>query len=124
MPVTPSSPTRAVAESIRVQLGTDALVLITPGPRSCAVVVASVPGYPAHLTDARTELDSESVKAGEVERIAYSVPETARALGLSRELIYDELWSNRLGSVKAGRRRIITRQQIDAWLVGLDGQRH
>jgi excisionase family DNA binding protein len=49
-----------------------------------------------------------------VERIAYSVPETARALGLSRELIYDELRSKRLGSVKVGWRRIITRQHIDA----------
>jgi hypothetical protein len=101
MPATPSGPTRAVAESIRVQLGTDALVLITPGPRSCAVVIASVPGYPpARLTVARAELDSVSAKVGKVERIAYSVPETARALGLSRELIYDELRSNRLGSVK------------------------
>jgi hypothetical protein len=109
MPAMPTSPTGAVAESIRVQLGTDALVLITPGPRSRAVVIASVPGYPAHLTNARTALDSEPVKAAEVERIAYSVPETARAPGLSRELIYDELRSNRLGSVKAGLRRIIHR---------------
>ena len=124
MPATPSGPTRAVAESIRVQLGTDALVLITPGPRSCAVVIASVPGYPARLSDARMELDSESVKAREVERIAYPVPETARALGLSRELIYDELRSNRLASVKVGWRRIITRQHIDAWLTGLERQRH
>ena len=45
MSAKPSGPTRTVAESIRVQLG--ALVLITPGPRSCAVVIASVPGYPA-----------------------------------------------------------------------------
>jgi hypothetical protein len=74
MPATPSSLTRPVADSIRVQLGTEALVLITPGPRSCAVVIASVPGYPARLTDARTELDSEPAGAGEVERIAYSVP--------------------------------------------------
>ena len=64
MPATPSGSTRAVAESIRVQLGTDALVLITPGPRSCAVVIASVPGYPARLSDARTELDSESANPG------------------------------------------------------------
>jgi excisionase family DNA binding protein len=83
-------------------------------------VIASVPGYPARLTDARTELDSEPVKAVEIERIAYSVPETVRALGLSRELIYDELRSNRLGSVKIGWRRIITRQHIDAWLAVLD----
>ena len=119
MPATQSGSIRAVAESIRVQLGTDALVLITPGPRSCAVVIASVPGYPARLTDARTELDSEPAEAGELERIAYSVPETARALRLSRELIYDELRSKRLGSAKVGWRRIITRQHIDAWLAGL-----
>jgi excisionase family DNA binding protein len=66
--------------------------------------------------DARTVLDNESVKAGEVERIAYSVPESAKALGLSRELIYDEVRSNRLGPVKVGWRRIITRQHIDDWL--------
>ena len=64
MPAAPSGPTRAVADSIRVQLGTDALVLITPGPRSCAVVVASVPGYPSRVTDAWTELDGEPAKAG------------------------------------------------------------
>jgi len=120
MPAIQTGPTRAVAESIRLQLGTDALVLITPGPHSWAVVIASVPGYPSRLTDAMTGLDSESIKAGDGERIAYFVNQAARTLGLSKTGIYDQLRSNRLGSLKAGKRRIITRQHIDMWLAGLD----
>jgi len=103
-----------------VVLGTDALVLITPGPHSCAVVISSVPGYPSRLTDARAELDRESADDGP--RLAYTVTQAARALGLSKSMIYDQLRSRRLGSVKVGKRRIITRQQIDAWLAGLPGE--
>lgn len=84
-------PTQAAAGSIRLQLGTDIRVLIAPGRQSCA-------GEP----------------------IAYSVNQAARVLGLSKAVIYDQLRSNRLGSVKIGKRRIITRQQIDAWLAGFD----
>jgi excisionase family DNA binding protein len=107
-----TGPTQAVAESIRLQLGMDALVLITPGRHTCAVVIASDPGYPTRLTDARTELDRESAKAGDGERIAYSVNQAARALGLSKQMIYDQIRANRLGSVKIGGRRIITRKHI------------
>jgi hypothetical protein len=95
----------------RFKLGTDALMLITPDPNPCAVVIASVPGYPTRLTDARTELDRESVEAGDSGHIAYSVNQAAGALGLSKQMIYDQLWANRLGSVKVGKRRI-----MDAWL--------
>ena len=77
MSAMPHGPGRPVAESIRLQLGTDALVLITPGPHSCAVVVSSVPGYPSRLTDARTELDRESADDGP--RLAYTVTQAARA---------------------------------------------
>lgn len=116
----PARPGQIVAESIRLQLGTDALVLTTPGPHSCAVVVSSVPGYPARLADAGAELDRESSVRGNGQRIAYTVSEAARALGLSRSMIYDQLRTNRLQSLRIGKRRIITREQIDAWLSGLD----
>jgi excisionase family DNA binding protein len=116
----PPGPGHPLAESIRLQFGTDALVLITPGRHSCAVVVSSVPGYPSRLTDARAELDYES--AGDGPRLAYTVTQAARALGLSKSMIYDQLRSRRLGSVRVGRRRIITRQQINAWLAGLPGE--
>jgi len=120
MSAMPHGPGRPVAESIRLQLGTDALVLITPGPHSCAVVISSVPGYPSRLTDARAELDRESADDGP--RLAYTVTQAARALGLSKSMIYDQLRSRRLGSVRVGKRRIITRQQIDAWLAGLPAE--
>src|SRR5436190_19440802 len=108
MAPTPAGPGQLVAESIRLQPGTDALVLIMPGPHSCAVVVASVPGYPSRLTDARAELDRESAGAGDGPRLAYTVNQAARALGLSKSMIYDQLRSRRLGSVRVGKRRIIT----------------
>jgi hypothetical protein len=82
MSAMPLGPGHPVAESIRLQLGTDVLVLITPGPHSCAVVISSVTGYPSRLTDAQAELDREST--GDGPRLAYSVNQAARALGLSK----------------------------------------
>ena len=45
-------------------------------------------------------------------RLAYSVDEAARLTGLSRDLLYDEMRRGNLASVKAGRRRLITRQHL------------
>jgi excisionase family DNA binding protein len=50
------------------------------------------------------------------ERLAYSVDEVAQITGLSRDLLYDQMRSGRLGYIKVGRRRIITRQHLDAFL--------
>ena len=94
-------------------------MLITPGQHSCAAVV-SVPGYPSRLTDARAVLDQESAAAGDGPRLAYTINQAARALGLSKSMIYDQMRSRRLGSVRVGKRRIMTRQHIDAWLAGHD----
>jgi excisionase family DNA binding protein len=49
-------------------------------------------------------------------RLAYSVAEVAKATGLSRDLLYDEMRAGRLAYLKIGRRRIITRQQLDDFL--------
>jgi excisionase family DNA binding protein len=50
------------------------------------------------------------------ERLAYSVDEAAQITGLSRDLLYEQMRTGRLGYVKVGRRRIITRQHLDAFL--------
>jgi excisionase family DNA binding protein len=50
------------------------------------------------------------------ERLAYSVDEVAQITGLSRDLLYDQMRTGRLGYIKVGRRRIITRQHLDAFL--------
>ena len=50
------------------------------------------------------------------DRLAYSVKEAAEATGLSRDLLYDEMRAGRLAYLKVGRRRVITRQQLQAFL--------
>src|SRR5258708_11045925 len=49
-------------------------------------------------------------------RLAYSISEVAQVTGLSRDLLYDEMRAGRLAYLKVGRRRIITRQQLDPFL--------
>ena len=50
------------------------------------------------------------------DRLAYSIEEAARVTGLSRNLLYDEMRAGRLAYLKVGRRRIITRQHLEAFL--------
>jgi excisionase family DNA binding protein len=52
------------------------------------------------------------------ERLAYSPDEAAELLGISRELIHDLLRTGQLGSVKAGRRRLIGKHHLEAFLAG------
>jgi excisionase family DNA binding protein len=52
------------------------------------------------------------------ERLAYSPEEAADLLGISRELIHDLLRTGQLGSVKAGRRRLIGKHHLEAFLAG------
>ena len=49
-------------------------------------------------------------------RLAYSVDEAARLTGLSRDLLYDEMRRGHLAYVKVGRRRLITRQDLNQFL--------
>jgi excisionase family DNA binding protein len=50
------------------------------------------------------------------ERLAYSVAEVAVITGLSRDLLYDQMRTGKLAFLKVGRRRIITRQNLEAFL--------
>jgi len=50
------------------------------------------------------------------ERLAYSVDEAAAITGLSRDLLYDQMRAGKLAYLKVGRRRIITRQHLEAFL--------
>ena len=52
------------------------------------------------------------------ERLAYSVDEAAAITGLSRDLLYDQMRTGKLAYLKVGRRRIITRQHLEAFLTG------
>jgi excisionase family DNA binding protein len=59
---------------------------------------------------------SETTPAHSDERLAYSVEEAAQITGLSRDLLYDQMRTGRLAYLKVGRRRIITRQHLEAFL--------
>jgi len=50
------------------------------------------------------------------ERLAYSVAEAAFITGLSRDLLYDQMRVGKLVYLKVGRRRVITRQNLEAFL--------
>jgi excisionase family DNA binding protein len=52
------------------------------------------------------------------ERLAFSPEEAAELLGISRELIHDLLRTGQLGSVKAGRRRLIGKHHLEEFLAG------
>jgi excisionase family DNA binding protein len=52
------------------------------------------------------------------ERLAYSPDEAAELLGISTELVHDLLRTGQLGSVKAGRRRLIGKHHLEAFLSG------
>jgi excisionase family DNA binding protein len=52
------------------------------------------------------------------ERLAYSPDEAAELLGISRELVHDLLRTGQLKSVKAGRRRLIAKHHLEAFLAG------
>jgi excisionase family DNA binding protein len=54
-----------------------------------------------------------------MERLAYSLPETAEALGISVDLVYDVLRTGELKSVKIGDRRLITADALKAYLASL-----
>lgn len=57
------------------------------------------------------------------DRLAFSVDEVARITGLSRDLLYDQMRTGKLAYIKVGRRRIITRQHLEAFLTDGDRQR-
>jgi excisionase family DNA binding protein len=55
-------------------------------------------------------------QAPDAERLAYSVDEAARLTGLSRDLLYDEMRRGHLPYIKVGRRRLITRPDLEQFL--------
>jgi excisionase family DNA binding protein len=117
--VTQASPTQAMAEAIRQHLGTDIVVLITPGQFTCAVIVASSQSRADSSPEQQQEPSERFAASADADRLAYSIAEAAKALGLSRDVLYKEIRTGRLKSLKVGRRRIITCEQIDHFLVRL-----
>ena len=51
-----------------------------------------------------------------VEKMAYSIRETAEAIGLSPNTVYDLVQSKRLPAVKLGRKILISKLELATWL--------
>jgi excisionase family DNA binding protein len=80
---------------------------VPSAPRPAAPTPASRPA-PPQPSPAEPELAAE--------RLAYSVEETARLTGLSRDLLYDQMRCGNLPYLKVGRRRLITRHHLRQFL--------
>src|SRR5689334_12285495 len=76
----------------------------------------SRPAAPARATSPASTQSSPAELEATAERLAYSIEETARLTGLSRDLLYDQMRSGNLPYLKVGRRRIITRQHLRQFL--------
>ncbi len=50
------------------------------------------------------------------ERIAFKIDELAKAAGVGRSLVYEELKAGRLKAFKVGRRALVMVQDAEAWL--------
>lgn len=76
----------------------------------------------AEILDQQDELakrfEDHEPDPAKIERVAYSVKEARLALGIGETLIYDLLAQGRLRSVKAGRRILIPKSALEAFLEG------
>ena len=78
-----------------------------------AVAARVASGMREELLNIVREMLEHNTSAG---RLAYSPEEAAELLGISRELIHDLLRTRQLGSVKAGRRRLISKRHLEDFL--------
>jgi excisionase family DNA binding protein len=58
--------------------------------------------------------------AGRPVKLVYTVDEVAELLGLSRGLTYDLVRAGTIPAERVGRRWIIPRARLDAWLAGVE----
>ncbi len=58
--------------------------------------------------------------AGRPMKLVYTVDEVAELLGLSRGLTYDLVRAGTIPAERLGRRWIIPRARLDAWLAGVE----
>jgi len=66
------------------------------------------------------KLPAASERSPSEPRLAFGVQEVADALGVSRELVKHMIRTGQLPSVKAGRRRLISRKALERYLAGGD----
>jgi excisionase family DNA binding protein len=63
-------------------------------------------------------MDDQDVSSAVIPPVAYSVEEAAKALRLSRETLYELIRSQRLRSIKVGRRRLVPLSALTEFVDG------
>ena len=58
------------------------------------------------------------MKGEQVQRLAYSVPESGELLGISRASAYQAVRTGQIPSIRVGRRILVPREQFDKLLRG------
>lgn len=58
-----------------------------------------------------------------IQRLAYNIPDACKVLSTSRQTIYNLIDQGRLRSFTEGRRRYVSRQAIDDYIMGREQQR-
>lgn len=53
------------------------------------------------------------------DRLAYPIPEAAEIIGIGRTTLYREIGLGRIATVAIGRRRLVTRQALEAYVAAL-----
>jgi excisionase family DNA binding protein len=91
--------------------GPDAADRVELSTREVARLLAS--GMRDELLTIMREMSGRNAFA---DRLAYSPDEAAELLGISTELVHDLLRTRQLGSVKAGRRRLIGKHHLEEFL--------
>ena len=52
-------------------------------------------------------------------KVAYSIPEASKRMSIGRTAVYAEIKAKRLQTVKVGRRTLVTRAALEAWVTNL-----
>lgn len=58
---------------------------------------------------------------GETDKLVYSVNEAAELLSVGRTMVYDLIRDGRLRSLKVGHRRLIAREDLEAFVRSIRG---
>jgi excisionase family DNA binding protein len=62
------------------------------------------------------EGNANEIPATGQERVAWSLKEVHQKLGISQSMLFELLAQGKIGSIKVGRRRLITKAHLDAFL--------
>lgn len=63
--------------------------------------------------------ESTTERPNQDQVFAYSINDAAQVAGIGRTTLYDEIRTGRLNARKAGRRTLILREDLQAWLAAL-----